>query len=155
MDGWMDWNRASAQAHTCCLCRSPSPLAAASHGAGTGCAAVGAGGAAAAGVGGSALLHCADVQQGTLLSDVFGRRHYGLDPGNVIIMAQPAWPAHRFDPASQRWQRDPLAACHSLGSGYAMFLMSWVGEGLTLSADGQLLPLKTSVVEALEARGVK
>jgi hypothetical protein len=101
------------------------------------------------------LLHCADVQQGTLLSDVFGRRHYGLDPGNVIIMAQPAWPAHRFDPASQRWQRDPLAACHSLGSGYAMFLMSWVGEGLTLSADGQLLPLKTSVVEALEARGVK
>jgi hypothetical protein len=62
-----------------------------------------------------ARLHL--LLQGEVLSDLWGRRHYGLAPDNVIIMPQPAWPGHRYDRSSQRWVRDPLGPSNSLGTG--------------------------------------
>jgi hypothetical protein len=103
------------------------------------------------------LLHCTDTQQAALLADMRGRRHYVLAPSPVIFLSQPQWSGHSYNTGSSRWQRDVLGATAPLGSGYGCFLMSWVGEGKTLAANGSgtLQPLATSVLETLEAKGIK
>ncbi|KAL6748706.1 hypothetical protein V8C86DRAFT_1124362 [Haematococcus lacustris] len=95
-----------------------------------------------------------DQQQGEVLTELWTRRHFGLSPDAVIIMPQPAWPGYRYSLSAQRFVRDPLGPGHSLGTGFGLFQLSWVGNGFTLSPEGSLTPLGSSVVELLEARGV-
>ena len=97
----------------------------------------------------------------------------GLRPGNVWIVVQRRRPAYHHDPKAPSQQLfvpsssgsishdgDPGGGAspklRGVGSGLAMQQLCWVGEGMAMDArDGALKPLENSIIDGLEARGVK
>eukprot|EP00798_Chlamydomonas_sp_ICE-L_P020150 gene20150-26883_t len=64
-------------------------------------------------------------------------------------------PQYRYDHETGTFRRDPTSQSHSLGTGYSMMKLHWVGEGQTMSAEGTWTPLPGSALETLMSKGVK
>uniref|UniRef100_A0A7S2VUP2 Uncharacterized protein n=1 Tax=Chlamydomonas chlamydogama TaxID=225041 RepID=A0A7S2VUP2_9CHLO len=101
------------------------------------------------------LLHLHEGQQYKALGDIQNHRHYGLKRENLMVTVQHRRPGYRYNRQHKCFETDYEAARQSLGPGYGLMQLNWVGDAFTVDSAGNAVPVMGTVMELLGQRKVE